>query len=163
MNKNKLKFEEVWLAKHERAMSISKTIVVDDRYGVLTFDKEDQTFSYKGKNLELKDCKILGIVLKNQKLSIIGYAKYALIVFILFSLKNNILYGIIGLLIGLLLALPGWYFAKWIVIEYEIPNENKKNIVWFFDGSYIGWGGLLGGSRKMYNKIIDFFEIRKAQ
>lgn len=161
--KNKLKFEGVWLAQHKRAISISKTIVFGDKNGELVFDKECQTFSYVGENIKLNDCKILGIVFRNQKFSIIGFVKYSWIVFVLLSLKRNLLYGFLGFSIGMILALIGWYFARWVVIEYKVPNEDKNELVWFFDGNYIGWSGFLGGSRKMFNKIIDFFEVRSGQ
>lgn len=155
MDKTELIFENMWYASAKKAKSRSKRIVYDDKHGVLTINRTNNTFSYLGDKVRIENAVVKAVASRKQSFHYWGYAVYALPLIIFYVAKQDVLYGMLGILAGVLVGSFIWYSMKWIVIEYQMPNKDKLEWAWFYDGSYNGWGGIEGTSKKL--KEIKYF------
>jgi len=165
--------ENIWYATRERAESISKTIVYDDK-GKLLLSEEAIAFEGNKLKLRVERRKIRNMSLVTQKLPIKSYAVSALAslvfwvpllaivlfisVILAFVLKN--LFVIVGCMGAAILMFPLSILAgmavglsmKWVKIDY-LDDKGKEESAYFFDGSKLGWGGIFGGTKRLYGAI----------
>jgi hypothetical protein len=150
-------FSSVWYATPEKVESITKLIVLSDR-GSLAISPGE--VHYQGRKLTLSIQKIARVSLERQRIPWVSYiiANIALVAYwaILFSgrLNDVIFVGFLAmaLLAANLLGLLVGVSTKWILIEYE-DESGQTQRAYFAEGSMFGWGGILGGTTRLFNAI----------
>lgn len=157
MANDEIVFEDMWYASTKKAKSRSKKIVYDSKYGVLTINNKTNTFSYISDDVVIENVEIKAIAPKRQSFHYLTYLGLALPLIIFYFLKQDLAYGVVGVLIGAVLGSSIWYSMRWIVIEYETKG-GSLDWAWFYDGRYRGWGGFRGTMQK-FKKIKRFLGV----
>ncbi|RPI31958.1 MAG: hypothetical protein EHM70_10155 [Chloroflexota bacterium] len=52
------------------------------------------------------------------------------------------------------------FVNNWVKVEYG--DGDKLQAVWFADGSLLGWGGLFGGTQRLFNAIYPLAGATQA-
>ena len=156
-------FSNIWFADEQRIRSISKLLVLSDK-GSLRI--KQNSFEFRGKKSSLRMTKIRQISIVNQQISRIVLLITNLLsgVFLLVlgsQLPPDIFHpkyifaiiSIIAILGGDALALLVVHNTKWIKLEYDI-----ERVAYFADGSILGWGGLFGGTKKLFRKLVTHLQ-----
>ena len=148
-------FTQAWYADEKRNRSTTKVVVLSDR-GTLELDSGLLTFT--GKKIKFQISKINHMAIVRQQIPWIAYL--VMNIFLVFylawlasSLSLNTLSFVLLILVpanvfGLLIA----YNTKWIRVEYS-DDKDQPSTALFADGSSFGWGGLFGGTERMYTAI----------
>ena len=151
----------VWFADEKRIRSMSKVRAFNDK-GSLRI--ETNLLYFRGKKTKISIAKIRKISITRQRLSWIGVLIINVLVgACLAALKIQlppgfmptqfVVFSILILLYFNALAILVSYNTKWIRIEYG--NEpDPARLAYFADGTWLGWGGILGGTRKIYQELI---------
>ena len=146
-------FACVWYAPPEKIESMTKFVVFSHR-GSLDLLPDEMV--YRGKKFTLSIRKVVAVSLSGQRIPWATYAIVNVIVVayfaVMYSGKLNlsvmaailIAANLFGLLIG--------KCTKWVLVVYrDESNESRK--AYFSDGSLLGWGGILGGTTRLYQAI----------
>jgi hypothetical protein len=160
-------FPNVWYATPDRAASLTKLVVFDDS-GSLEVSPQGCTFSGKRGILDLGTS--TGS-LARQRLPWVTYA-----------LMNAVLVPVLLLCVWFLLGATldlasGWFLVviaavivvmaaanvlgllvgistPWVLVEYK-DKYGKARQAYFADASGIGWGGIFGGTKRMYQALAS--------
>ncbi|MEA2019927.1 MAG: serine/threonine-protein kinase [Campylobacterota bacterium] len=145
-------FENIWYASKEKINSSFKFLVFSDR-GKL--NKSNKTLSFKGKTFDFDNMNI--IELSRQK-EILPWGMFGFLFFIIFlvlmsSLESVVLSLIISLFVMVVNTLPYILIRpNWIKVKFK--NEiGKEDEAYFADGTKFGWGGVLGGTNKLFDEL----------
>lgn len=85
------------------------------------------------------------MALTGQKIPIVSYIIINIFFILLLFVEPFSL--LIGLVLGNIFGVAVALSTKWIRIEYQEKGELKT--VYFAEGSWMGWGGMLGETRKL--------------
>jgi hypothetical protein len=156
----KTSFPEVWYASEKKANRPFKLIVYDDKGSM---DITNRVIHFKGKfkgynnDILIKKRNINKVKMSPQRINWIIYLIINIILMTyFFCFFNNFIIIIINIIILAIMDGFGLWVAKstkWVVIEYLENNTMKQ--VWFANGSKLGWSGIFGGTKKIYESIID--------
>jgi hypothetical protein len=148
-------FQHVWCASESRLRSRSKVLVYDD-VGTLTIDGGAAEFRGPKLNFALSDLEEPQLV--RQSMPWIAYLAanvlllpaHAIVVFVLQSLLKLdawrlyfafvLLCNALGLLVG--------FSTMWVRISGK-SNTGKQSNFFVADASQRGWGGIMGGTRRL--------------
>ena len=148
----------VWFADEQRIRSISKFFNLSDK-GSLRIGQN--SLEFQGKKSSVRMAQIREISIANQQISwislLITNILFGIFLLVLgsqlpteLSLPKYIfaLYSILAILGGDAFAVIVGYGTKWIRIEYE-----GERVAYLADGSFFGWGGVFGGTKKLFRKL----------
>jgi hypothetical protein len=159
-------FPSVWYATPDRAGSLTKLVVFDDA-GSLEVSPRGSAFSGRNGRIDLGG--ISSVSLSRQRLPWVTYAlvnavtlpALALPVGVLLGMRPDLAGGwwlaLVASLVGLMVAanalgvLVG-ISTRWVVVDYT----DEYGQVWrayFADASGLGWGGIFGGTRRVYRAL----------
>lgn len=160
-------FPNVWYATPDRAASLTKLVVFDDS-GSLEVSPQGSIFSGKRGMLDLG---IRTVSLSRQRLPWVTYGLTnamlvpVLLLFVWFLLSSRFdltgdLYftavaviivvmaaaNVLGLLVGI--------STPWVLVEYKDKHGQARR-AYFADASGFGWGGIFGGTKRMYQALVS--------
>jgi hypothetical protein len=146
-----LRIEDVWYASERTAISSMKTKVVDD-VGIISI-YEDSSLQFVGKKKSLIVSNVSYVILGRQKIAWKTYLKANLLIWAFCIISNSgWLYFLVMTGIGNAIGGAVFYSTFWCIITY-IDETNSKRTIYFADGSYLGYGGAFGGTKKLFNQI----------
>jgi hypothetical protein len=124
---------------------------INDR-GQLYATPDALVFSGRTLNLKIQDVKSVSLGQVNRKRAAFTLASAAILLVLgAFSLaRGNWPLGLIFLFF-VILALAQWR-ARWVRLQYLDENDHL-NEVYIADSSYLGLGGLLGGTGRIYRAL----------
>jgi hypothetical protein len=160
-------FPNVWYATPERAASLTKLVVFDDS-GSLEVSPQECTFSGKREILDLDTCTVS---LARQRLPWVTYALMnALLVPVLLLYVWSLLsagldltsgWSLVGVaaVLGVMAAANGLGLlvgisTPWVLVEYKDEHGQVRR-AYFADASGFGWGGIFGGTKRMYQALAS--------
>jgi hypothetical protein len=144
------KLPSTWYASRKRIESTTKLIVFDDR-GSLERSGDKLRFNGKKRTLEMSDLSTVEIT--GHKTNWVMYLVVNILLIPYFWLVGTPLVAAIAILVlanafGLLVSLR----TKWVHVAFRdaggAPGE-----AYFADASTFGWGGILGGTQKLFEKL----------
>jgi hypothetical protein len=146
-------FPTVWYATPARVRSITKWIVFDDR-GPLEISGSG--LQYKGKHYGVAATQILSVKLTRQSIAWVSFliANALIVAYFLYLSPNRDqpVFLVSILIIANLFGLSVGMGTKWIQVEYE-DASGQAHTAYFADGSALGWGGIFGGTSKLYHAL----------
>lgn len=157
MANDEILFEGMWYASNNKAKSRSKKLVYDSKDGILTINNKANTFSYLSDSVRIENVKITSISFNRQSLNYWTYIQFAIPSILVILAKQDKTIVIPIFLLSLIFGISIWYSMKWIIIEYE-TKEGDRKIAWFYDGKYRGWGGVTGTMQK-FREIKRFLGV----
>jgi hypothetical protein len=154
----------VWYATPEKINSMTKLMVFNDRGSLELLAGEMQ---YRGSKYDLPIRNILNVSLCRQRLPWVIYLimnipniAIAVCLAVAFSyigiLAAVVIVGIFAAVViaanlfGVLVGMS----TKWIQVEYEDELGHARK-AYFADGSLLGWGGILGGTSRVFHTIKE--------
>jgi hypothetical protein len=148
-------FGSVWCATPEKFNGMVKYIVYDDR-GSLSIAPDEVHFAGRKMNLSVR--KVVAVSLARQQ---VPWPLYAIVNLVFLALLvaerwDGLSAGflIAGDIFGLSIALT----TKWVRVDYQDESSTRRS-VYFADGSRLGWGGILGGTKDLYGAILDHSRV----
>lgn len=147
------RFSSVWYATPKKIESIIKLIAFNDR-GSLEIQPDQ--IHFRGKKFDVTIAELLAVSLKRQQIPWVSYAiiNVAAVVFLavrhspiqyLAAMVAILLFAdVLGLLVGI--------STKWIMVEYRDSTDEPQR-AYFADGSAFGWGGIFGGTTRLYRQL----------
>ncbi len=160
--------DNVWFSTEKKAESTMKLIVYEDKGKIKTTDKSI-SFTGNKESLRIDRKNIAKIELGNQKPAWVPIIIGALINLIIFLPINLVMYAVAEfaglpiifymtllvtvLVLSFVVIMPVAIMkkTKWVKISYREEGKEKK--AYFSDGSRLGWGGILGGTEELYQKL----------
>lgn len=161
-------FPSVWYATPDRAGSLTKLVVFDDA-GSLAVAPQGCAFS--GKNGRIDVGGISAVSLSRQRLPWGTYALVnavtvpvlALPVWLLLGSRPELAVGwglalvaglvcllVAGNALGVLVGIS----TRWVVVEYADEHGQARR-AYFADASGFGWGGIFGGTQRVYRALAS--------
>jgi hypothetical protein len=144
-------FSSIWYASEQKIKSISKLIVYDEK-GQLDIDEKNIVFSGNKSTIKMEIGRITNITLARQSINWIIYLIMNLIFLPFLACSLGIIPAILLLIIVNIPGLMIGWNTRWTLIEYQDEKGNQEK-AYFADGSGFGWGGLFGGTGKLYNSL----------
>jgi len=153
----------VWYATRKKIKSPTKMVVFSDR-GALQIS--DDGLSFQGKKYTVSPKKVVSVALVRQTIPWVSYLIVnAVVIAYLVGMYGRrmdpaLLIGIMvganffGLAVGLL--------SKWIRVSY-LDESGQTDEAYFADGSMLGWGGVFGGTRTLYQAIAPIEKSRETK
>jgi hypothetical protein len=144
-----IEFRAVWYAGRDKIESVTKFIVFDDR-GTLKLDPGALRYAGRKQTLEMRD--IVDVSMVKQRVNWVTYVITVSIasVYLLFQGFSPIAIALIMAVAVGLGALIGAN-TKWVRVTWRHGDGTKE--AYFADGSLLGWGGLFGGTTRLFNAI----------
>lgn len=149
-------FPNIWFADEKRSRGIAKMLAYKDK-GSLKI--EEDYLEFGGQKLRFRISNINRISIVRQQLPWPSYllVNILLIIYLLifrgiFATQIPPVYWILLLLVSNVFGIAVGYSTKWIKIEYT-DEQNMPRSAYFADGSSRGWGGIFGGTEKLYREI----------
>jgi hypothetical protein len=144
-------FSSVWYATPRRVESITKLIVFDDQGSL---DVSEDSFEFRGRKLKFVVQRILRVTLTSQRIPWTTYLILNVVVFafLLLSSRTSLEVTIVLLAVANLFGLLIGKCTRWVEVEYEGESEEPQR-AYFADGSALGWGGIFGGTRRLYRAL----------
>ncbi len=153
---NQIRFRQVWFADEKRNRSATKLIVFTDRGSLVV---EPDSLQFWGSKLNFHISSIKDVSLARQQINWVIYLIMNVLSIIYFAFMAKafpevysfsfLLLLLVGLnVFGLVVA----YNTKWVKVEYS-DIHNRTTQAFFADGSSFGWGGIFGGTEKMYQTL----------
>jgi hypothetical protein len=130
-----------------------KFIAMDDRG---SFAMSSDGIQFVGRKLNLTVTRIVAVSLTRQRIPWPSYALLTLVgvpvfaVFFSLPLAAAAALVIAGDLFGLWVAVS----TKWVRVDYKDESDGPQS-AYFADGSKLGWGGIFGGTKVLYQAILD--------
>lgn len=154
-------FQRVWFSTEKRNRSITKTLVLDDS-GRLTLGHDSLDFT--GRKLKIHIPRIRQISLARQSINWVMYLilDVVLILYFIFFLGGFPLFIWLPMLVvcnffGLVIG----FGTKWVRVEY-LDDNNNSCLAFFADGSSFGWGGIFGGTKRMYRSLKSSLQANSS-
>jgi hypothetical protein len=153
---NQIRFQQVWFTDEKRNRSITKLIMLTDS-GVL--EARPDSLQFRGRKLNFHISSIKDVSLARQQINWVTYliVNILAIIYLAFMAKAfpelySFSFLLLLLVAGNVFGLVVGYNTKWVKVEYA--DESHRTIQAFFaDGSSLGWGGIFGGTEKMYKAL----------
>jgi hypothetical protein len=153
----KQSFPNIWFADEKRNRSITKMMAFTARGSL---EIEPDFLEFKGRKIKFRISNIKQVSITRQQIPWIQYPIMNIIMIVYFVLIAKNLPPVDYLLpfmLSLLLVANAFglivgYITKWVKIEYADDN-NETCRVFLADGSFFGWGGVFGGTEKLYQSI----------
>ncbi len=149
-------FLNIWFADEERRRGITKMLAYKDK-GSLKIEKD--YLEFEGRRLRFRISNINRTSIARQQLPWLSYllVNILLIIYLLifrgvFAAQIPPAYWILLLLVSNVFGIVVGYSTKWMKIEYT-DEQNMPRSAYFADGSSRGWGGIFGGTEKLYREI----------
>lgn len=148
-----LQFASVWYATPAKVNRMVKFIATDDR-GSLAMSSDG--IQFVGRKLNLTVTRIVAVSLTRQQIPWPSYAVLTLVGVLLFAiiyslpLAAAVAIVIAGDLFGLWVAVS----TKWVRVDYQDESDSRRS-AYFADSSKRGWGGIFGGTKVLYQAILD--------
>jgi hypothetical protein len=161
-------FPNVWYATPARAASLTKLVVFDDS-GSLEVSPQESFFSGRRGRIDLGSASVVSLT--RQRLPWVIYALInaalvpPLLLFPWFLLGSRLdftsgfgLVVVVGLVavmiasnaIGMLVGIN----TPWVLVEYE-DKDGQFQQAYLADASGFGWGGIFGGTKRIYQAIAS--------
>ncbi len=143
-----IEFRAVWYAGRDKVESVTKFIVFDDR-GTLTVAPGRLRYLGRKNSLDIAD--VLDVSTVKQRVNWVTYVITVSIasVYLLFQgFSPTAIALIMAVAVGLG-ALIGAN-TKWVRVTWRHGGGKEA---YFADGSLLGWGGLFGGTTRLFNAI----------
>lgn len=145
----------VWYASDERFRTASKLIAFEDKG---TLNGGDNALQFSGRKHGLSVTDIRNIELVRQPLPWITYLIMNVVlisIFVLFAWDRGtaaMIGAVVGVVFANALGAAICWQTKWIRIEHT--DESGQSVQSYFaDGSKNGWGGIFGGTEKLYSVL----------
>jgi hypothetical protein len=140
----------IWYASERYARNPLRVVLYQDK-GSLTFEDGGLFFRGQRRSVAMRDIEDvrLGRHVPNVLAWLLWSAVF-LAIFVVFG-WSLIIFGVLLMFVVLGLN-PGSLLIKWVRIGYRDEN-GEPVVVWLTDGSRFGWGGILDGSRLLYEMI----------
>src|SRR5262245_27352470 len=149
------RFPTVWYASPEKAASVTKFFVFEDR-GALEVSPNEIIFEGKKRALTLRD--IVNVTLTRQRFPWVAYLLANLVVVayeMLTPVGRLSVEGVAVLLVAAnLLAIVMSLSQRWVLIEYRDESGQERR-VYFADGSANGWGSMFGRTTRLFRGIEE--------
>ena len=145
--------DKVWYCSYDFYNKLFKIIAYED-IGKLNITSTCLKFDGQQRKFLISNDEILDMELINNRIRWINLLVInGFSLFYLLNARNSLLY-----VLGFMIIINGLYFliipsVKWIKI-----TTARKNVVLLADGRIRGWGGIFGGTRKLF---IEMTEQRK--
>lgn len=145
-------FRKILYATKQRVDSATKFLIFDDR-GTLQLNAGSLRFSGKKNVIDIDD--VVEADLVSQRINWVTYliVNVVLIVYLAFigiglgpALVLLVISNAVGILIG--------KSTKWVLVRYR-DHSGQLREAYFADATALGWGGLLGGTRKLCEAIKE--------
>lgn len=145
------RFSSVWYASPQKVGSITKLIVFDDQGSL---DVSEGSLEFRGRKLKFVVQRILRVTLTSQRIPWTTYLILNVVVFafLLLSSRTSLEVAIVLLAVANLFGLVIGKCTRWIEVEYEGESGEPQG-AYFADGSALGWGGIFGGTRRLYRAL----------
>jgi len=145
-------FPKTFYATKERVQSFTKFLIFDDR-GTLWLSAGKLRFGGKKSSLEMGD--VISVDLVSQRMNWVTYLIVNLIAIIFVGLNGTEFVQLLALLIvgnaaGILIGKS----TKWILVRFR-NRSGQLSEAYFADARIFGWGGLLGGTRELFEAIKE--------
>jgi hypothetical protein len=153
-----IEYRAVWYASKDKIESVTKFIVFDDR-GTLAV--APGRLRYAGRKHAFDIADILEVGMVKQRVNWVTYVVTVSIasVYLLFQGFSPIATALIMALAVGLGALIGAN-TKWVRVSYRGGDGTEE--AFFADGSLLGWGGLFGGTTRLFNAIAPRLRAKSA-
>jgi hypothetical protein len=140
----------VWYASEKRSKSSLRLRNYDDG-GRLSVHRG--IVSFQGVNQSLEVVNIQGVELVSQTFCLRWCVVVALLVFVL-SIGSGlpVFVALLGVIATVLIHARLQASTKWVKVGFQSPNGESTS-AWFADGRNLGWDGLLGGTRKLGDRL----------
>ena len=149
-------FSNIWYATSNKIESVTKATSFSDR-GSIEYSKDELHFQSKKNSITIR--KYDQILLTTQRFPWVSnmIIIIVMVVCLLIIFPDILNIGKILLLLVLLVGANLYSLliikkTPWILIEYH-DESNQVHKVYFADGSLSGWGGIFGGTSKLFNVI----------
>ena len=144
----------IWFANEKKNRSFSKGIVFSD-IGSLTIQHEGLEF--KGLRLKFQVSNIKQVSIARQQIPWLGFLFVDVLLVVVFSILAKGNFEFLPFLPPIILLATAFgafmsHSTKWVKIEYY-DDKNETHLAFFADGSFLGWGGFLGGTENLYQNI----------
>jgi hypothetical protein len=144
---------------------MTKLIVFSDRGSLDVWADE---ISYRGRKFRFAMPKIFGVSIIRQQIPWVSYAianvaalPCFVVAYFIGMFTGDLFIGVLAAvlmgaliigsnLLGLLIARS----TKWIFVEFQ-DESNQFRDAYLADGSLLGWGGLLGGTKRLYRTLQE--------
>jgi hypothetical protein len=146
-------FKNVWYSSEQKIRSATKLIVYEDK-GTLEIGDTDIRFSSNKKEIIFDSSRIRDVSMARQSIPWKVYLIIDLIALPLLVCGLGIVpamllllfYNAAGFLVG--------YSTRWVLVEYLDAEDNQQK-AYFAQGSLLGWGGFLGGTKRLHQAILS--------
>ena len=154
-------FSSVWFATEQQIRSRTRFFNFSDR-GSLSFSPEKLQFTGRKYNLRIKDIKTVDIIypqipwISNILSIIFSLIFLGLITWILDGPEAIAMPVAIIFTVYFILFVPFATLIQKVMLWVEVVYADDENVLqkaYFLDGSLLGWGGILGGTLKMYKEL----------
>lgn len=151
-------FGKIWYATPERIASAFKFVVFSDR-GWLEASPDLMNFSGNKEHFDMGQ--ITSVSLVRQKfawgnslitLVFIGVWLYTLQLRSYRGSSTTPIVAIAAFVFGTAVSLS----TRWVRVEYT-DEMGVQQVAFFADGSALGWGGILGGTRRLYDELSSMY------
>ena len=148
----------IWYATERRAKSPTKLIVYDEigclklRNGLIEFISSDINILIK---------QIIEIKLVRQRpnwiIYIVGFPISLFLSFYTWNLMFEIafIYFFIGILIVAIIGLSIGLSTRWVRLKH-LDETGEITFSYFADGDKKGWGGIFGGTKRLFSILLSF-------
>lgn len=157
-------FGSVWYASEEKARSLTKWLVFEDR-GALQVTPSGMTFTGRAGPLQIDG--VRRVSLTRQRMPWFIYLIAAVIIVVFAAVLSEL--SEVPLWIVLVAAAIGYVWSAglqaitpWVVVEYTDRHGDVRR-AYFADGSALGWGGLFGGTKRMLREMDMYFAQQFVQ
>lgn len=169
-------FPTVWYADHHKITTQNKVMAMSDR-GSLSLGNSQATFIGKDTNFEIQnvqDIRLIRQPLPWRNYILVNLPFVLIFVFVCAILGRMILSANDGQIVQALSLTPcvlifAIFFVginifgiavgastRWVRIDYQLGN-NPSQQAYFADGTNFGWGGIFGGTAKLYQSLLANF------
>jgi antibiotic biosynthesis monooxygenase (ABM) superfamily enzyme len=153
-----MKYDDIWYATPRRADSRTKLIVYDEVGSLIV---EGAQFAFQGTKTNITLRRIEFAVLVGQKANLITYLIVSLIVlpwslfiaYVMHSLFNCTMVVVLLLCYSVVpVGLAIGASTRWIKVSF-VTDSGECEQAYFADGTAHGWGGIFGGTRRMFAEL----------
>jgi hypothetical protein len=144
----------IWYAGEKKIKSKWKLTVLDDK-GRLEITEAELRFFGKRNNFVLQKASIRGFSFIRQELNRGTYVLVNLFFLAYYQIADLSLLALVSVVvIGNGLGLLVNYNTHWVKIDY-VDSKQQLSSRYFADGGFLGWSGLLGGTKRLLEELSD--------
>ena len=153
-----IEFRAVWYAGKDRIESVTKFIVFDDRG---TLSVAPGRLRYAGRKHKFDIADVLDVSMVKQRVNWVTYVFTVGIASVYLLLQGYspiavVLIMAVAVGLGVLIGAN----TKWVRVTWRGAGGTHE--AYFADGALLGWGGLLGGTTRLFNAIALRLRAKSA-